>query len=258
MGYQTIRLSALSAVIITLLFFSCTPGVLGGEERNGDDSQNGDQVGYAFYSHQIPCGYVRLEGLKARESGFGIEPHALKNNQRRYVLMLDYDFTLLRDSEDKAFRESTGEKNGKFLDHDADGPGMILCHWLDGITITSSEDFNGIPSGESLASKIMLLSWSVWPSVKAGKDIGHSKNDLYCQYLFFNPIPDFPCYSYIAKQLDSLSEDDLYLLAADRDRAPVMFLFTELPAQGQHVFTITYTEGDRQWYVDIPADFDAV
>ena len=115
-------------------------------------------------------------------------------------------------------------------------------------------DFNDIPAGGSLASKMMLFTWSVWPSVKAGKDVGHQNTDLYCQY-FYNPIPDFPSYSYISKQLDSLVKDDLYLIGAT-DRAPVMFMFTELPEIRQHVFTVTFTEGENTWSIQIPADFD--
>lgn len=224
-------------------------------EVQGEGTEDkGQEVGFADYIHQIPCCYVTLEGLKAYESGFGIEPHTINSYNRRYVLMIDYDTKRLSDNEEKAFRETTGERNGKYLDHDADGWGLILCNRLDGITITSTADFNDIPAGSSLASKIMLFTWSVWPSVKAGKDVGHQNSDLYCQY-FYNPIPDFPSYSYMSKQLDLLAQDDLFLISA-ADRAPVLFMFTERPEIKQHVFYITFTEGEKTWSLQIPADFD--
>ena len=242
-------MKAFLPLILTILAASCSPGA---KENPEDDPV----AGYAEYSHYIPCMYVRLLGLKPYQEGFGLEPHALKNFQYRYSLMLGYDVQRLQENELKSFRESTGEKKGKFLDHDADGWGSILCNWLDGITVSSSAVFNGIPAGESLNSKVMLFSWSVWPSIKAGKDVGHSAADLYCKYLYFNPIPNFPSYSYISGQLDSLEGDDLYLIAADKDRAPAIFIFTEQPEIKQHVFTITYTEGDQRWSIDIPAVFD--
>lgn len=234
-----------------LALTACTPV----SDEPGENTENkGLEVGFANYIHQIPCCYVTLEGLKVHEAGFGIEPHTINSYNRRYVLMIDFDTQRLSGKDEKAFRETTGERHGKYLDHDADGWGFILCNRLDGITITSTADFNDMPAGSSLASKLMLFTWSVWPSVKAGKDVGHENADLYCQY-FYNPIPDFPSYSYISKKLDRLAQEDLFLIGAT-DRAPAILMFTEMPEIKQHIFSVTFTEGERTWSIQIPADFD--
>lgn len=237
------RRSIILIVISILLSSACTtePG--------------GEQNGEGRYTNEIPCYYVALEGLKAHEGGFGVMP-ITGSVEKHYVLMLDYDVRRLTASEEAAFRETTGERKGKYLHWDADGDGGILCHRFDRILITSSADFNGIPSGEPLSSKIMLFTWSVWPSVNAGKDVGNGsmENDLYHQYFYVhNPIPNFPSYSIISKKMNQLNAYDLYLIGADR--GPVLFMFTELPEIKQHVFTLSFHEGNRVWSIDIPAVF---
>lgn len=220
--------------------------------------------GYSNYAHAIPCTYAHLDGLKPYEDvGFGIEPHTMKSGRTaRYTLMVEYDFQLLNDFEEKKFRETTGEKEGRFMYWDVDPGGYILCNRFSSIRITSTADFNEIPAGESLSSKIMLFTWSVWPSIQAGKDLKErdGEKDLYSRYFYFNPIPKCHSYSPVNKLLDDLDEGDLFYLGADNSHirpevCPALFMFTEIPEVKQHVFTVTYFEGDLTWSVDIPADF---
>ncbi|MBQ6763393.1 MAG: hypothetical protein IJP49_11645 [Bacteroidales bacterium] len=231
-------------------------------EQKHDDEEVPD--GYSDYAHAIPCAYANMKGLMPYgETGFGIEPHTTKPGRtERYVLMIEYDIRLLDDFEEKKFRETTGEKEGRFMHWDVDPGGYILCNRFSGVSITSSADFNDIPAGESLSSKIMFFSWSVWPSIQAGKDLKErgGEKDLYSKYFYFNPIPRCHSYSPVNKLLDDLDEGDLFYLGADnylisRDVCPALFMFTEIPEVKQHVFTVTYYEGDQSWSVDIPAEF---
>lgn len=210
----------------------------------------------AVYLHEVPGTYVRLKGLAPHDGGFGIEPNTNKGARvRRYVLMVDYDCEELKDSDEKLFRDSTGEREGLFLHSDAFPGHRILSHWIDKIIITSNADFNDIPAGKSISSKVMIFTWSAWPSIKAKKDIGQEE-DLYnafYNYFYTNPKPGCPAYSSLTKSMVDLSEDDLYLLGSGK--YPVLFMFTELPEIKQHLFTITYYEGENSWSLDIAADF---
>lgn len=243
-----------------ILFFILLLSMLSCSEPNHgeEDTPYGD----ASYEHAIPCAYAHLNGLKPYgDIGFGIEPHTMKSGRtKRYVLMVGYDIDLLDDFEEKEFRKTTGEKEGTFLNWDVDPGGYILCNRFSGLSITSSADFNDVPAGSSLSSKIMLFSWSVWPSIQAGKDLKErgGDKDLYSRYFYFNPIPDCHSYSPVNKLLDNLNEGDLFYLGADndwKDVCPALFMFTEIPEITQHVFTVTYFEGEQSWSVEIPADF---
>ena len=75
--------------------------------------------------------------------------------------------------------------------------------------------------------------------------------------LYFNPIPTIDSYSPVTTLLDELSEESLYMISGG-GRYPTLFMFTELPRIQQHVFTITYYDGENSWSVDIPADFETV
>lgn len=251
--YLAAGIMGLLALLLAVL--SCS------EKKN-----TGEEIpdGYGDYGHYIPCAYAHLNGLKSYgEIGFGIEPHTMKAGRtKRYVLMVEYDIDLLDDFDEMKFRETTGEKEGRFLDRDSDPGGYILCNRFSGVSVTSSADFNGIPAGESLSSKIMFFSWSVWPSIQARKDLKErgGDKDFYSKYFYFDPIPDCHSYSPVNKVLEDLDEGDLFYLGADNDRirkdvCPALFMFTEIPEVKQHVFTVTYFEGDQSWSVDIPADF---
>lgn len=245
-------------IFLLLSMLSCS-------EQKHDDEEAPD--GYSNYAHAIPCAYAQMKGLMPYgETGFGIEPHTIKPGRtERYVLMVEYDIRLLDDFEEKKFRETTGEKEGRFMYWDVDPGGNILCNRFSGVSITSSADFNDIPAGESLSSKIMFFSWSVWPSIQAGKDLKErgGEKDLYSKYFYFDPIPRCHSYSPVNKMLDDLDEGDLFYLGADnylisRDVCPALFMFTEIPEVKQHVFTVTYYEGDQSWSVEIPAEFDVI
>lgn len=214
------------------------------------------------YSRGIKCGYAHLMGIKAHGDGFCIEPHTVEkaNRTKQYVLMVDYDTWLLENTADSDFRESTGESKGRYRNNKADPGDLMLCNKLDRILITSSADFNDVPAGESLNSKFMIFTWTVWPSVKAQKDVGYQiggEDDLFSKILYFNPIPTIDSYSPVTTLLDELSEESLYMISGG-GRYPTLFMFTELPRIQQHVFTITYYDGENSWSVDIPADFETV
>ena len=137
--YLAAGIMGLLALLLAVL--SCS------EKKN-----TGEEIpdGYGDYGHYIPCAYAHLNGLKSYgEIGFGIEPHTMKAGRtKRYVLMVEYDIDLLDDFEEMKFRETTGEKEGRFLDRDSDPGGYILCNRFSGVSVTSSADFNGIPAGE--------------------------------------------------------------------------------------------------------------
>lgn len=247
---------------ISFLFPACILLISCSTLNNRDDEGGNSLAGYGGMYHQIPCQYVALEGLKPYGgSGFGIEPHTLKDGDlRRYVLMIDYDTRTLQQWEEKAVRSSTGEQKGSFHQDDTDPGGDILCNRVSSISVTSSEDFNSIPAGESLSSVLMFFSWSVWPSIQAGKDLKErsGNKDLYLQYFHFNPIPECFSYSPVNKMLNNINTEDLYLLGSNSDNrgvCPAMFMFTESPAVKQHIFTVTYREENQSWSVEIPADF---
>lgn len=247
-----------SQIVIIFMLFSSLSCL---EQKHIDEETPN---GYSNYAHAIPCAYAHLNGLKLyKDTGFGIEPHTMKSGRTtRYTLMIEYDFRLLNDFEEKIFRETTGETEGWFMYSDVDPGGYILCNRFSAISITSSADFNEIPAGESLSSKIMLFSWSVWPSIHARKDLNErgGEKDLYSQYFYYDPIPRCHSYSPVNKLLEDLDEGDLFYLGADNsqvrpDVCPALFMFTETPEVKQHVFTVTYFEGDQSWSAVIPADF---
>lgn len=246
---------------ILLLIISLFLGAISCSEQPSDNNSNDPESLWESEgtSRNIPCFYEQLNEIKPyRGIGFGIEPHTDNSGRiKRHVLMIDYSCRVLSSAEEKDFRETTGERNGHYKYSYHPG-GYILCNRFTGISITSSEDFNEIPAGESLASKIMMFTWSVWPSINAGRDLNErgGEKDLYTKYFYFNPIPDFGSYSPVTKMLDSIEEDDLYYNGADNNECcPALFMFTELPDIKQHVFTVTYYEGEQKWSINIEADF---
>lgn len=245
------------AIALALLtVFACIPQVATQQDNKNSVTQQNGEDGWSGIYNRVPGWYSRLNNIKPYKSGFALEPNALRFlKEQRYVLMLDYDKTVLTESEDRRFRESTGESEGRYLDHDADAPPSYLSNMFNKITVISSEDFNEIPAGESLASKIMMFTWTAWPSVKARKDVGNPNSGLFHDYFYVNPVPEFKSCSPLTKMLEDLDDEDLFLIACDAGRFPTIFMFTEFPEKKQHIFTVTYYEGEQMWTADIPADF---
>ena len=211
--------------------------------------------GFSTVRHQFYGAYDDLESLVPYQSGFMLEPHALKHNERKAVLAIGYQIRHLDEWEQEEIREASGEKRGSFIHSDAFAPARMLRNRIDGIEITSDVPFNDIPAGESLCSKMELFTASAWPCLQAGKDLSFPRggvDDAYFNAFYFNPVPDnlYP----IAKRLDKLEEGDLYYM--DSDHYPAYILPLETPEVKEHVFTITYYEGERAWSVEIPAVFE--
>ena len=130
------------------------------------------------------------------------------------------------DIEDQAAeRKRWGDVDGYFLHGSATPFISALSHAFDKITIISDSDFNGIPPGEDLGSKVMIITGTAVPIIEQKKDDG--------VYSFWP----------VEKRLDELTTADLSLLECGW----VGFKFLELPVLPIHHIRLTYYEGDKEW-----------
>ena len=188
-----------------------------------------------------------------------------------YAIGLAYKARKIPDDESQLLRVQHEEDGSHIFYHpDFSVSDDVLVNRFDKIDIVSNADFNDIPAGQSLASKFEFFSTSAWPIFRKDPDMictegsGHY-NKVISSYLdtdfgkkFHNyPFNDF--FKPVHKDISELTSDDLYLLSAElhaQNRMSACLVAKEVPEIKEHIFTISYYEGDKVWSVDIPAVFE--
>lgn len=255
-------------LICALCLFSCHPepsSVVDTEQDTNKEDLSGpktDGSDMLFLPYLIDD-YYELERLSA--SYAYLRPQLYTHSpedEPYYLLKVYYKSRLLSEGEKIAFRQKTGEDNPNmsFFHYPIDsyGPVAVLAHFFDRMDIISTSAFNDIPAGQSLQSKIEFMSASAWPVIKAGKSSAPDNTiwkdtDYYQYYGRFSGGYGFSIlFVPVQGLLSDLDSDALYLL----DPGTSFFLIKEIPDIKEHVFTITFYEGEKVWYVDLPITFD--
>ena len=221
------------------------------------DSNNEDYgYGQNWYRSYLVDTYVRL---------LHIEPHIVRQrhytsvgffyyfwlSEPVYAIRITYKLKRIPDSEQIILKHKTGEDGARRFEHyNSEGPTDALAHKFDRIDIISNTNFNGIPAGESLASKFDFYSSSAWPAIQAGRSENVGGGTDFAKQFGFYPFCSM--YTPLHKSLDKVIPEDLYLL----DAHLAVFVAKEVPEIKEHIFTISYYEGDKVWSVDIPAVFE--
>ncbi len=114
-----------------------------------------------------------------------------------------------------------------------------------GITVISNADFNGIPAGQPLDSKVRIVALSPyrwlkseslltydWSEAPSDYDVQNDHGWLYSRYYWHLPPEVFP----VNKTLTDLVPEDLLLLFEQS----LYLLFTETPEIKEHNLRITF------------------
>jgi len=114
-----------------------------------------------------------------------------------------------------------------------------------GIDVVSDSEYNDIPAGGSLGSKVRIVSLSPYKWLLSRSTLTYDWSDIPedyctvdsrgCKYNALYPW-EFPVNKYLA----DVTENDLVLLKAEE----LYLLFTETPSIKEQTITVTFREGD--------------
>lgn len=142
-------------------------------------------------------------------------------------------------SDDLAYlRKAVGDVS-KICPHgDFEPTPCFITNKIRSIEVISTNDFNDIPAGNSLASKLTFLSGAVLPSiVNKSYDI---ETDPETDKYFWSVYYISPSCTPLIAPLFEINPDDLYLLDSRR----TFIFFNELPEVKEHTFTVTFKGED--------------
>ena len=220
------------------------------------------QPGSGYSSYFVDM-YLRLRSLKPNIEryqlyGYNGFFYCFFAKEPRYIICLTYEYEQLSYAEKSILRYKLGEGEQRKFYHPDDLPTSALVNKFDKIDIVSNSDFNEIPAGESLASKFEFFSSTAWPIFQANDNA-----EIRIKDTDFHKIFEYYPFNYlfepIHKDVSNLTPDDLYLLysfVGDREHMSACLMAKEVPEIKEHIFTISYYEGDKVWSVDIPAVFE--
>lgn len=138
-------------------------------------------------------------------------------------------------------------------------PGQYNCYSnvFTGIEVVSDCEFNGIPAGDDLGSKVRIVARSPYKWLLSKATLSYDWSDIpedyyivdanSCKYNGFKWC-EFP----VNKQLSDLTQDDFVLLETER----FYLLFTETPSVKEQNITVTFREGDKSYSATVAATFE--
>jgi len=108
--------------------------------------------------------------------------------------------------------------------------------------VTSDRDFNNIPAGASLATKVRYIAYSPYKWLTSGCSQTYSWDQMPSDYTKFGnrhfQIPElFP----VNGLLSEITPEDLKLLIVSH----ICFYFIETPAIKEHKITVTFYEKEK-------------
>lgn len=117
---------------------------------------------------------------------------------------------------------------------------------LHDLDIVSSQQFGDIKAGESIASKVMYVSYTIAPYIASGyKEVGNWTAELLESYYYFEPgestifneTTNWELYTPIVKPLNEVKPEDTFLVPD----WVTSLKFIEIPDIKEHTFTLTAT-----------------
>ena len=217
--FFTLSLSALLLISISLGFVSCRDTTFG---EPGDKIGTSDCLIQTWYAAESFKEVSFAPALRIIELKFNVTEAEKETYQTKY--------------DDHHYNETANP-----------GQYTALVNEFDGISITSDQDFNGIPAGGELGEKFWLIAESPYKWLKSGSLVTYDWN---------NPLPSAPIdenmirsylqnkvpYFYpVVVNVSKLKKEDLLLL----DNSCVALVAGETPAIKEHKLTITFHEGER-------------
>lgn len=206
---------------------------------------------------------VSLAGYKERGErwssslGFYYRPDA-----KRYIIGIGYEARRLSEYEIKEVWAKNGENGVRKLNSfDGGWSENALINKIEKIEIVSNANFNEIPAGQSLASKFEFFSGSAWPILQSAEEnvqVYAGRTDFGKLFGFY---PFCTSFEPIHKDISDLKADDLiylFIFVGQPMHMSACWMAKEVPEIKEHVFTISYFEGDKVWSVDIPAVFEPI
>lgn len=117
---------------------------------------------------------------------------------------------------------------------------------LHDLDLVSNQQFGDIKAGESIASKVMYVSYTIAPYIASGyKEVGNWTAELLASYYYFKPgestnfyeTTNWELYTPIVKPLNEVKPEDTFLVP----EWVTSLKFIEIPDIKEHTFTLTAT-----------------
>jgi hypothetical protein len=138
-------------------------------------------------------------------------------------------------------------------------PRIAYANEFTGVTVTSDQEFNGIPAGENIGSLIKIISISPYKWLLSKGTFTFDWSNPPVEYDGLDGFLITPVrytakqYHPVVKVLTELNKEDLLLLDGSND---IILRFTETPEIKHHNLTVTFYDTKGSFSATVDATFD--